>query len=305
MAALTNYTGGGKAATNFIIALTVLQQAAPAVSDAGVPFLKMNSDDGTWTYGQEGIEVTKGSLWAAVVSTFATGFISWKGGKPEAEAMASLGDIPINPQDLPPVTSLKGWEEQMGVAFVCVDSDSNNEIGRAVIYKQNSKGGIEHIKNLLSLVIKNAQAKMDCVPLVTFEHTTYTHKEHGLVVKPAFPIAEWMSLDELASEYGKDTEGVSLAAKRLPPAAAPAAAPKVAAPAEPTRARRGAAQAPAPDVVDIDPATGDVAAGEPPRRRRSTVVDEIRAAAADDNPDEPPFETDVPAAEPSRRRRRT
>lgn len=293
MASLTKYTGGARGA--LLSGLKQVAAAAPQVSEGGVPYLKLNKDSGNWQYGQTDTPVSKGSRWACIITTFATGWISWKGGQVEAEAMASVGEPMVDPSTLPPVTSRNGWEEQVGVAFVCVDSDHDSEIGTVVIYKQNSKGGVEAITRLRSLVTAAVEDQGPEVPIVLFENTSYTHTEWGKVFKPVFTVDEWMTIDELASEYGKALEGVTLTAKKLGNAA-PEPRQVEQAPA----ARRRPAPAPTADVIDITPEPA-----APTSRRRPTVVDEIRAAAAAE-PEAPPFDADpAPVDETPRRRRRT
>lgn len=298
MANLMVLTGNRKA---LLAGLKTVSEAAPAVSEGGVPYLRLNRDKGVWVYGQTDTPVSKGSRWACAITTFAVGMISWKGGKVEAEAMASLGEPMIDPTTLPPVTSKVGWEEQVGVAFICVDSDNDSELGTCVIYKQNSKGGIEAVNRLRAAVMAAVEGDQPEVPIVVFDSSSYTHQEWGLVYKPVFAIDEWMTLDELAKEYGEDLKGVSLSARKLP---GDREAPKVIekAPEEPARARRQAA----PKVIEAEVEVEDITPDEPKSRRRSTVVEDIRSAGAGaDDDDTPPFDvTPEPASEPARRRRR-
>jgi hypothetical protein len=323
MAAVTKYVGGTPATLkSFVSGLEKVAHAAPQVSEGGTPLLKLPKEgDGTWVYGQTDTPVSEGSQWAVVVSTFATGFISWRGGKVEGEVMTSVGEDPFDPSGLPPVQSKAGWEAQVGVAFVGVDSDENSELGLAVIYKQNSRGGVEAIQKLRNAVLAEAKAGKPYVAIVELDSSSYTHPEWGKVIKPNFKIVDWMTIDELHSEYGDDVAGVSLSAKKLPESAqdiTPPASRRPAGAAAPTpgssngqaatppasRARRGASQEATLDkgeITDIEPTPQE----EAPRRRRS-VTDDIReAAAAAPADDEPPFDQDDAPAEPPRRRRRS
>lgn len=319
MAAITKYVGGTPATVkSFVSALETVAAAAPQVSEGGTPILKLDKDnEGVWTYGQEDRPVSEGSQWAVVVTTFATGFISWRGKKVEGEVMTSVGEPPFDPANLPPVQSKGGWEAQVGVALVCVDSEYNEELGVVVQYKQSSRGGVEAVQKLRNAVLAEAKAGKPYIAIVELKHSSYDHTEWGTILKPIFKIVDWMLIDELHKEYGDDVAGVSLSARKLPEAAQDVTPPagrsvRASAPAEPaaaatqgsaSRARRGAPQEPTLDqgeVTDIDPTTGEEAA---PRRRRS-VTDDIRdAAASAPEADEPPFEGGT--TEPPRRRRRS
>jgi len=277
MANLTLYTGGNAAA--LVAGLEAVEAAAPQVAEAGgAPILKLGRDKGRWTYGADDTAVPEDSLWAVVPSTFAVGLIAWRGGKPEGEVMTSVGERPVDPSTLPPVQAKHGWEEQVGVALVCVDRAPDGMIGQAVIYKQNSKGGVEAIQRLRGAVLAAAKAGSPCVPVVRLKNSSYTHPEYGTVYKPVFDVVGWEAFDTFVEDFGADVAGVTLSVRRLPGREEKDVTPP---------ARRAEA---APTVVE------DI---EPTPSRSRTVTDEIRAAAAAD--DEQPFE---PNAEVPRRRRR-
>jgi len=194
--------------------LEEIDAASPTVATGGTSLLKMNRSTGAWTFGAEDVPVEKGSMWAVVPTTMAAGFISWKGGKVEAEFMSSVGEKPVNPRDLPPVTGRNGWEAQVGFALVCV---KGAQTGTVVLYKTSNKGGTEAVAKVRAGVLARAKGgEADIVPVVSFNSTSYQHPEYGKVNKPSFEVTAHISLKQLSEDYSDVLSGVSASARRLP-----------------------------------------------------------------------------------------
>jgi hypothetical protein len=223
MADITKFTGAAGGLAALASGLETVDAAAPAVTDGGIDLLKLDKDSGTWMHGQAASVVDPKSLWAVVPQTFAAGFIAWRGGKVEGEYMAGIGEAPVDPAALPPVQAKAGWEEQVGVALICIEGAAE---GTRVIYKASNRGGIEAIGRLRGEVLKRAKAgRDDAVAVVQLGHSSYTHQEWGLVHKPVLAIHEWLKFDEFCADYAVELTNLTVSTTKEPAEAAKEVAP--------------------------------------------------------------------------------
>lgn len=183
---------------------TGFNDARPKVSDGGVPFLKMDTGDGEWSFGQEDTAVPNGTVLAVFPNSFASGFAAWKGKTLEAKRMAVVGNPPVREEDLPPVNTQRGWEPSVGVALVITECASSPELeGTMLLYEQTSKGGVEAWNKLFDATMARAKGQHDdFAALVTLDDTSYDHKEWGLVHKPVFKVVGWDDPNALIEDMG-------------------------------------------------------------------------------------------------------
>lgn len=180
-------------------------EARPTSEGGGTPFLKIDKEDGEWSLGQENIVVPKGTELGVFPTSFAQGFVAWKGLTLEAKRMAMIGQPQIDPMTLPPVVAKTGWEPNVGVAFVIVECEDKPElVGTMCIFEQRSKGGIEAWNKLFDATMARAKGGHEkFAAIVTLDHTSYDHKEWGKVFKPLFSVKDWDEPGALIEEFGK------------------------------------------------------------------------------------------------------
>lgn len=180
-------------------------EARPTSEGGGTPFLKIDKEDGEWSLGQENIVVPKDAELGVFPTSFAQGFVAWKGLTLEAKRMAVIGTPPVDPQSLPPVVAKTGWEPNVGVAFVIVECKTKPELeGTMCIFEQRSKGGIEAWNKLFDATMARAKGGHEkFAAIVKLDHTSYEHKEWGKVFKPLFSIEDWEDPNVLIEDFGK------------------------------------------------------------------------------------------------------
>lgn len=184
MSDIVKFTPGG----GFLQGAQTFQKAKPQVA-SGIPLLQCRKESGKWVYGPDRIEVEDGSLWAIDANSTAMGYVDWHGGKPVGERMAVVGQEPVNPADLPPAQGKNGWEDQVGFGLICTNGE---DAGVAVVYKTNTKGGIEAFNKTFDAMQARAAAGKPFNPVVKLTNTNYTHNEYGLIWKPIFEIVDWL-----------------------------------------------------------------------------------------------------------------
>lgn len=205
MANITTRQTGALSADAFIQASDAgFSAAKPSSATGGTPFLKIDTETGLWTMGQEDIVAPKDALWGVFTNTFATGYVAWKGTTLEAKRMAMIGQTPVNPDDLPPVVAKTGWEQNVAIALVCVDCPSAPDmVGTIVVFEQRSNGGVQAWNKLYDATVARArEQKPDFAAIVSLDNTSYVHKEWGTVYKPIFKIEEWDTPAKLVEDFG-------------------------------------------------------------------------------------------------------
>lgn len=270
MANITKATTGALSAEAFASDVgKSFNEARPKTSAGGTPFLKMDTDDGEWTFGQEDTDVPEDALWGVFPNSFASGFAAWKGKSLEGKHMAVIGQPPVNPEtDLEPVNAKDGWQEAVGFAMVCVECKSKPEIeGTMVLYEQTSRGGIEAWNKLFDATMARAKGGHEAfAAIVSLSDTSYQHKTWGEVHKPVFSIEDWETIPGLIEDFGpppmiesKKADDEQAEGKEVKPA---------------SRRRRGGDGA-----KDVSPKKGEVEDAEvvdeqPARRRRRRNTEE-------------------------------
>jgi len=237
------------------------------VPDVGSkPFLKLEKT-GNWVYGQQGVVVEAGSLWAINPLSFMHGYVCWTDYPKEAKKKnQNLGKVVVGlGKDKPEKANLAeyidpdGWNNGqpwewttcISVELTCV---SGEDEGVVVVYDTNSVSGVR----LLSGYLDKLMAQLDKpdptpVAVVTFGKDSYDHPQWGVTVVPEWNFVSWRALDDTTA-----------------PGAEPEAEPEPEAEAEaPNRRRRAAADqaAEAPEKASSG-SEGDGPAPEPTRRGR-------------------------------------
>lgn len=180
---------------------TAFKRAAPKAGGPP-PYLRVTEDG--WEMGSEGISIPEDSLWAVFPTSFASGYVAWKGRKPIAKRMAAYDADPIDPTALPPVDCKGGWEPNVGFVLVCVEANRAPEIvGNVGIFENRSQGAIEAWTHVYDAVVARAEAGLaDFAPLVKLTSSSYEHAEWGTVVKPVFRIEGWDDPNGLVDDFG-------------------------------------------------------------------------------------------------------
>lgn len=168
------------------------------------PLLKFSTNEGNiWMYGQDGVEVEEGSLWAVNPLSFEHGYVCWKDSKIVGEHMVPAGVATPNAssfEDHGPDSRGKPtrWDAQMSIMLKCI---SGEDAGTEVKYSTSTKGGVSAIKALSKAVgMQINSGSADVVPVVVLDKDYYTHKEYGKIYTPKLTVDKWMGMD------GTDTE---------------------------------------------------------------------------------------------------
>jgi hypothetical protein len=208
----------------------------------GSPFLRLTKARGEWVYGPGNTEVEENSLWAIDPTSFETGYIAWKGGRPVGKRMKPIDDPhPVSYDELPDVGA--EWDVNVGFRLQCVHGEDTDTV---VLYTANSHGGKQAFSELMSTMHRQSQEDpANLVPVVELLSTSYPHPEWGKTYKPVFEIRKWVGM-----ATGEPVQTESQPAKQEPEKrAAPAAeASRDAASNGGSAPRRRAAAA----VTDID-----------------------------------------------------
>lgn len=212
--------------TSLVTAMETTTTRIATSATSGKVFLKMTKQ-GFWAFGADEVEVEEGSQWAINPNAFATGYACWGDGTLIDEAMSLITEEPIVKGSLE--VHPKPWNEQIGLQLACT---SGSDKGVEAIYTATSKGGKDAFAALLNEVLERAKkGKMDIVPVVELDVSSYKHKKFGKVFTPIFHVVEWAEIGattvpDAAAETAADPE----------PVAEPEPAPE-----KPRRRRRAAA----------------------------------------------------------------
>lgn len=171
-------------------------------------FLKLNQDDGAWTFGADNDEVEADDRFAVNPFSLRKGHVCWadpklNGGKREklGEVMGPLSDPPGMPSA---DHSAKGgrWAEQYGFELVGL---SDGVEGVEVVYHTNSDGGAKAFANLYE-AIAGRPSREHCFPIVTLGSDSYKNRTYGRTIHtPRFEVVDWANMRrELLSGAGKE-----------------------------------------------------------------------------------------------------
>jgi hypothetical protein len=261
MANITTKSTTALSAAAFVGAAdTGFTEAKPKSNAGGTGFLKIDTQTGEWTFGQEGTVPPADAVWAVIPATFATGFAAWKGKTLEGKRMALIGTPPIDPNTLGPVVAQNGWQESVAVGLILIESPSHPElVGTPVIFETVSVGGLEAWNKLFDATIARARAgSEDFNPIVTLANSSYEHKVWGTVYKPVFVLDDWDTPENITKEFG-DGPTIQLGKDNNDPQAEGAPVQ-----AEGRRRRVEAPAAAAEKVIE----DAEVVSEQAPRRRR-------------------------------------
>lgn len=204
MANTVKLTTGAFNAASFAAAASApdFEAARPKVSSGGIPYLRLLREDGSWEFGQESIIVPDDALWGAFPQSFAHGYVAWKGKKIIGKYLSIVGQPPINIDDLPDVTTKRGWEPAVAVAMVCVECESDPSIvGTVVIYETSSNGGMQAWSQLFDKTIAQAKAgHEEFSPVIRLSSSSYNHEEWDIVFKPMFKLDSWDTVEGLVTD---------------------------------------------------------------------------------------------------------
>lgn len=156
------------------------------------PILKF-AKHGQWILGRDKDEVTLNAEVAVWAPSLLEGWIGWQNGKVVGEEMqaisgADIESIKRNPID--PVQKSDGWHKQVSFEgrFLKGDKTEFN-------YKASSGGGRDAFYELVYEIANQFDKSPDFInPIVQLGRDSYTHKEYGVIYKPAFFVVDWMSL---------------------------------------------------------------------------------------------------------------
>lgn len=232
----TAAAGGALAALqNLRTGLQNVQAALPATG--GDPFLRMEKD-GSWVYGQENVEVERGSLWAMNILSIKHGYSCWTNYEQEPgkarKKNEKLGENmvpshlpkPILPTPVQHAGEEWPWRDQVSFMLMCTNGEDK---GTQVLYPTTSVGGISAINKLISEIA--AQLDKDPnhpVPLIELLSDSYVHKVYGKTYVPILEIRGWAPFaDDLANidaevEDAKEAVAEAPAPKRRRASSVPA-----------------------------------------------------------------------------------
>lgn len=190
------------------------------------PFLKMGKD-GVWTFGQEGIRVEDGSVWAIDPFSYHFGYTCWTDYSAESKKKnvnmgkqtVAMGMEPIDINALPKhIDADSGvewpWSQVIEMALTCTDGEDK---GVKVLYQTSSMGGLRAGSDYLDLLAKNIPLG-NPVALVTLGSETYNHNQWGKIYTPAIDYKEWRPLDDTSAAPALEEKGDTAEAEISPQA---------------------------------------------------------------------------------------
>lgn len=152
---------------------------------------------GVYEVGPDKYDLTDDELWLVDTSSFTTGWVCWKGGRPVAKRVVSIYAPPMAMPDLTehgPFDSHRGegWYQAKG--FVA----RSLEDGTQIEFSTNSKSGVSSTAQLSGAVAEQITENLSSWPVIQFHRETFTaqgNKNH----KPVFPVIGWVSDEVLAA----------------------------------------------------------------------------------------------------------
>lgn len=239
-------------------------RASDAVGVTGnTLFLRLTKGTGEWVYGPQNTEVEENSLWAINPTSFMTGYIAWKGGRPVGKRMKPINDPnPVRLEELPDVQA--EWGVNVSFQLQCVHGEDRDTV---VEYAANTYGGKTAFRELMLTMHRQSQEDpANLVPIVELMSDFYIHSEWGRTYNPIFKIKRWVAFD---SGETAQTESQPSSPEPEAPATPAPEAPRDAASNGTAAPRRRAAAA----VTDVEDEPAEAAKpspekAEPVQRRR-------------------------------------
>jgi hypothetical protein len=173
-------------------------------------FLKFDGNSGDFEYGpkDDAKEVTHGTLVAANMTTFKSGWICWVAGEAVEEIMVPILEGEPPAEDTltdhgPYVTyddgTADGWQEQNGIELRLMNN------GELLMFKSTSKSGKRAFGKLLQDFAKIYRQKPNQVPVVELSAQAFEpkvgkaggpQKKIGKKFAPILKIVDWMPVDD-------------------------------------------------------------------------------------------------------------
>lgn len=195
-----------------------LSESAKVISTNGPQLLKMDRQNGSWSYGAEHHPVNADDLWAVNPYSFVHGYIAWSdSGTVVGEEMVSNLSSP----SLPPVPSRptpgasKGWQVQVGFSLKGISDNVKDVEAR---YFAVSAGGRKEVSKLLGAIVNRISVNPTLiVPVISLSHSFYMHqvKSHGKVFTPVFDVKDFIGVNgEKSAASLEDNSGNETARRR-------------------------------------------------------------------------------------------
>lgn len=189
-------------------------------------FLKFSK--GEWLYGQDLIELTIGSRFAANMRGLRLGWRRWENKQVTEEHMHLLIDM----VPMPSRASLGDTDE----ALWGVDADGKPQdpwtqtyelqlmspSGELYIYGTSSHGGKRDLGNLSTVYATEYRQRPGKVPIITLGRDSYVHKTYGKTYVPVLKIVDWSDERVLSISQAGNTEEEDIPLDLPAPKPAPA-----------------------------------------------------------------------------------
>ena len=179
-----------------------------ATVNTDTPFLKFVK--GQYKYGVDDEVLPLGTKLVPHMAELKVGFIKWKDGTPEDEAMVRIAEGKPIPQreDLgdddrdawetdPNGTPVDPWQEINTLRV------KDPETGQEFVFTTGSRGGIGAIGKLSTKYGRQRHKQVGKLPVIEIGSDSYRHKQYGDVSYPTSDIVAWEAEDALiAGEKG-------------------------------------------------------------------------------------------------------
>lgn len=173
----------------------------------------MSYKKGTYIFGTEDMEPEDDSLWAVNPQSFRHGYQCWGKGKLIDEAVAGMGEVPIQKNQLDDThtyvdkegeTRKAKWNALRGFQLVCTNGEDE---GTQCDLSGTSFGMVKAIDGLIAEIVKHMREDASTpVAVITLGTDSYEHKEYGTVHFPVFEIVEFVAIDATATSADDDDE---------------------------------------------------------------------------------------------------
>lgn len=265
----------------YLSAMEMMESEANSGGDRDI--LKLNKDDGFWSFGQEGAEVDEEQdVFVVDVTSLRKGYVCFTKKFELAETVDGEPADFLYPLHLCPraddfedehelAQPKRGetlvWKVQFAVNLLCVEGPNK---GAELIYKPSSVGGKKFIGKLAGEIARKMKSSEAFVPAINLFAEPYQSANFGRIFNPKYAIVSWQTEDatELAApeDEGEDDTKSRKPAKRGKPAQTEAK------PAANKRTRRTAE----PEPEDEDEDEVEEAEERKPARRTRGSADSVR-----------------------------
>jgi hypothetical protein len=172
-------------------------------------FLKFGKD-GSWTFGQDNVELKPGTEVAINPLSVKSGYSSWTDYPKEAKKKNELvGEflVPLG-APLPPKHTMKdtGWDwRDLRVVEMKVLTGPHKD--KELSFSTTSDGGLRAIKAILDQVIQQLDEDPEfIVPVVKLGSDHYMHKQWGKTFTPVMDVVDFMTMEGEGADEGDAPE---------------------------------------------------------------------------------------------------